>query len=58
MAEQMCLACGERPAVPSSKTVPLCAQCAALVTDNRGVRFQKTEEAEQQEGTDTSVTGP
>jgi hypothetical protein len=41
--QQMCLACGQKPAVPNSgKTVPLCADCAALAKGKgRGVEFQK-----------------
>lgn len=41
MAEtQMCLACSVNPAAPGSGTVPLCASCKSLASDNkRGVRY-------------------
>lgn len=40
MAEtQMCLNCGENPAVPGGGTVPLCAGCKSQVNDKRGVKF-------------------
>jgi hypothetical protein len=38
--QQMCLNCGAKPAVPSSGTVPLCADCAAQVSDRRGVKYE------------------
>jgi hypothetical protein len=39
MSNQMCLNCGERPAVnaPGSKTVPLCLVCAPKAGGSRGV---------------------
>lgn len=41
MADQQCLNCGA-PAVSSSTTVPLCAQCAAQAKgEERGVKYEK-----------------
>jgi hypothetical protein len=50
---QMCLGCNQRPAVPNSgKTVPLCAECAALAAGKgRGVEFQK----DKSDGTSTNM---
>jgi hypothetical protein len=41
MSKQMCLNCGEKPAVPQpgGKTVPLCAECASKTTGSRGVKM-------------------
>lgn len=42
MKKAMCLNCGENPAAAQSKgTVPLCESCAKLVTDLRGVKYEK-----------------
>jgi hypothetical protein len=38
---QMCLACGERPASPSSGTVSLCSHCQSLAKGSeRGVKYE------------------
>lgn len=48
--EQLCLACNENPATSMSGTVPLCSECAALVTDHRGVKFRGPESEEENVG--------
>jgi hypothetical protein len=36
----MCINCGDKPALPGNKTVPLCAQCQQLATGKeRGVKM-------------------
>jgi hypothetical protein len=40
MSAQMCLNCGERPAISSGgKTVPLCAVCTPKAGNSRGVKM-------------------
>jgi len=41
MSTQMCLNCGERPALEAKgkKTVPLCGECAAKAGGSRGVKM-------------------
>jgi hypothetical protein len=40
MSAQMCLNCGERPAVTKTgKTVPLCEECASKAGGSRGVKM-------------------
>lgn len=40
MSAQICLNCGERPALPKNgKTVPLCEVCAPMAGNSRGVKM-------------------
>ncbi len=45
MAEQvMCVNCGQNPALPGKKTVPLCAKCQSLASGKeRGVKVSPKE---------------
>lgn len=40
--KQLCLACGERQAMPCVGILPLCSECAALQKNPRGVSFKQT----------------
>jgi DNA-directed RNA polymerase subunit RPC12/RpoP len=45
MSRQMCLNCGEKPAVPQpgGKTAPLCAECGSKISGSRGVKMTPKE---------------
>lgn len=42
--QKKCMACNERPAMPTVGILPLCSQCAALQKNPRGVAFEPKEE--------------